>query len=583
MTRFAQLGIALAGIALGYAAYRVQVDSLGSPADRAAAQVLVGWAFIAAGLVGWNLRSGNRMGPLLVAAGFALLARQLRYSHDSLVFTVFFLLGSLGYAFAAYTALAYPSGHVAGRAGRTLVRAGFALALLFPLAILLLHDPQGRLLEFNADRRRSLLRVVSGHDHADLLVQKAFVIVLFGVGAGLFVVLIARRLVLATPRMRRIYAPLLIAGIAIALRGVFESVLTFAPSVRPFDSTYLFWWEFAAFVALPIALLAGLLRARLARATVGDLVVELGNTQPSGLRDALARALGDPSLEVAFWLPDRKEYVDAAGRPVQLPEGTDRAVTELAHGGQRLGALVHDPSLLDEPKLVAAAAAAARLALENARLEAELRAQLSEVQASRGRIVAAADDERRRIERDLHDGAQQRLVALALQLRTAQRQLGEHPDPEVERVLAASVAELQAAVGDLRELARGVHPAVLTEEGLAAALESLAGRTPIPIELDVVEGRLPPQVESAAYFVACEGIANVVKHAQANTVKVSAHRRDGLLVVAVEDDGIGGAAEKPGSGLRGLADRVEAAGGRLRVESPAGGGTRIVAEIPCAS
>jgi signal transduction histidine kinase len=198
------------------------------------------------------------------------------------------------------------------------------------------------------------------------------------------------------------------------------------------------------------------------------------------------------------------------------------------------------------------------------------------------RIVRAADEERRRIERDLHDGAQQRLVALALQLRGAQRQLGASTDPEVERLLAEAVAELQVAVEELRELARGVHPAILTEDGLAAALESLASRTPIPVALDVSDARLPAQVEATAYFVACEALANVVKHAQASRAAVSARRTNGVLVIHVEDDGVGGA-HADGSGLRGLADRVEALGGRLVVQSPVGGGTQVMGEIPCES
>ncbi len=243
--------------------------------------------------------------------------------------------------------------------------------------------------------------------------------------------------------------------------------------------------------------------------------------------------------------------------------------------------IVHDASLVDEPELLLASGAAARLALENARLHADMRAQLLEVQESRVRIVQAADEERRRIERDLHDGAQQRLVALALQLRSAQRELGSRADPHVDRLLAEAVDELQVAVEELRELARGVHPAILTEDGLAAALESLTSRAPIPVALDVSDGRLPAQVEATAYFVACEALANVVKHAHASKAAVSAHRRNGVLVVAVEDDGVGGAHTENGSGLRGLADRVEALGGRLVVESPAGGGTHVVGEIPC--
>jgi signal transduction histidine kinase len=244
---------------------------------------------------------------------------------------------------------------------------------------------------------------------------------------------------------------------------------------------------------------------------------------------------------------------------------------------------VHDQSLLEEPELVEAVGAAARLALENARLQADMRAQLAQVQESRARIVAAGDEARRRIERDIHDGAQQRLVALALQLRTAERRLGGRTDPQVETLLASVVGELQVAVEELRELARGVHPAILTEDGLGAALESLALRTPFPVELDVLEDRFPAQVEATAYFVACEALANVAKHARATKAAVCVSRRDSVLSVEVADDGVGGARGVNGSGLSGLADRVEALGGRLRVDSPAGGGTRISAEIPCAS
>ena len=160
---------------------------------------------------------------------------------------------------------------------------------------------------------------------------------------------------------------------------------------------------------------------------------------------------------------------------------------------------------------------------------------------------------------------------------------GEHADPEVDRLLAAAVDELQAAVNELRELARGVHPAILTEEGLAAALDSLASRSPLPVSLEVLDARLPPEVEATAYFVACEALANVVKHAEASKATISAWRQNGSLMIEVEDDGIGGARTEDGSGLRGLTDRVEALGGRLTIQSPVGGGTRIVGEIPCAS
>jgi signal transduction histidine kinase len=577
------LAVVGAGIPLGVIAYRVQVHDLFSPTDKAAATVAVAWTFLVAGLVAWSRRPSNRLGPLMLATGFALLLRQLRYSHDELVFTVFFAVGEIGYALVAHAVLAYPSGRVVDRAERALVKAAYATTTAFPLAILLFHDRVG--LHYFRDPlpRESLLVIDRNADLARSL-EQAFVVVTWGVLAALFIALILRRLVLATPRARRLLAPLLLAAVVAALRAVWESAFTFVTPTPQFVVNELFWWQIGGLIALPLALLAGLLRARLAYATVGDLVLELEHTPPQEIRGALAHALGDPSLEVAFWLPERHEFVDAAANPVVVPEdGHRRAVTMLEHEGQPLAALVHDPSLRDEPELVQAAAAAARLALENARLNAEVHAQLSKVKESRSRIVAAADEQRRRIERDLHDGAQQRLVALALELRNAQRRLGQTADAEVERVLASAVDELQVAVTELRELARGIYPAILAEDGLAAALESLAGRVPVPVSLSVLEERLPSDIEATAYFVACEAVTNAVRHAHATSVTIRASRENGSLVIAVADDGIGGADPRAGSGLRGLAERVEAHGGSLSVDSPSGHGTRVVGELPCGS
>jgi signal transduction histidine kinase len=330
-------------------------------------------------------------------------------------------------------------------------------------------------------------------------------------------------------------------------------------------------------------MLWGLLRARLARVHVGELVVHLEETPVDGLRDELALALEDPTLGLGLWIPDRGIYVDAAGTELPVPEdGAERAVTLIEHEGAPLAVLVHDPTLREEPKLVEAVAAAARLALVNARLHAEVRAQLETVQESRARIVAAADEERRRIERDLHDGAQQRLVALALELRSAQRQLGTS-GAELERLLSSTADELQVAVEELRSLAQGIHPGILTQGGLAHALEELAARAPLPVTVDATPERFPPEIEATAYFVACEALTNVVKHAGASKASIDARRANGLLVIEVADDGAGGAQQSGGSGLRGLTDRVEARGGRLVVESVPGSGTRVRGELPCAS
>jgi signal transduction histidine kinase len=579
MNRRLALALLLAGAALGVAAYYAQTSALNRP--HAAAQVAVGWAYLVAGLIAWDRRPANRMGRLMVLTGFALLARQLRYGDNALLFTICFVLGDVGYALVGHSALAYPTGRVKDRAERALVVAGYTTVLVFPLLAALFYGGTSPLLYFGRLSRDSLINVTDDGHLVELL-QKAEVVVLFGILATLFIVLVIRRFWLATPRMRRILAPLALAAVAFGLRAITECVFTFVD--RPFAADYLFWWQFVAIFALPIALVAGLLQARLARAGVGDLIVELEHARPAELRDALVRTLGDPALEVAFWLPEREAYADADGHPVELPSDGARAVTYLDHDGEPLAAIVHDPSLLEEPKLVSAAGAAARLALENAQLQAETRAQLAQVTDSRARIVAAADEERKRIERDLHDGAQQRLAALALQLRTAQRRLdSSEVDPAVEALLESAVLEVQAANAELRELVRGVYPAILTEEGLAAALESLALRNPFPIDLDVLEGRLPARVEATAYFVTCEGLANVTKHARATKASVCIARRNGLLAVEISDDGVGGARSFENSGLSGLADRVEALGGTLHVESPAGGGTRLRAEIPCES
>ncbi len=582
MKRAVQVFLGGAGLVLGAVAYQVQVDNLGpytSP-SHALAIVAVGWSFLLAGLVAWSRESGNRVGPLMIAAGLALLLRQLRYSHDPVVFTVFFALGHVSYALVAHSVLAYPSGRIADRGERALVRVGYAVVLAFPLAILLVYDSTRRLIEYPTPRE-SLLLVVEAPGLAEAL-QKAFVLVFYGVLATLYIAVIVRRLVRATPRARRILAPLLLAAIAIALRAVFECVFTFVD--QPFAGEYLFWWQILAFIALPLALLAGLLRARLARVHVGDLVVHLEETAVDGIRDELATALQDPTLELGLWLPERVEYVDASGVSFSVPEdGRGRAVTRIEHEGEPLAVLVHDSSLRDEPKLVEAVAAAARFALVNARLHAEVRAQLETVKESRARIATAADQERRRIERDLHDGAQQRLVALALELRSAQRALGDGVDPELDGLLASTADELQVAVEELRSLAHGIHPGTLTQAGLASALESLAARMPLPVTVEAVAERLPPDVEATAYFVASEALANVAKHAHASRASISARREEGVLLIEISDDGVGGARASTGSGLHGLADRVEARGGHLRVDSSPGAGTRVVGEIPCVS
>src|SRR5436309_7622043 len=354
MKRLVALALLVAGGALGIVAYRTQTHALHSP-RHAAAVVAVGWAFLLSGLVAAMRRPANRMGPLMMLTGFALLARQLRYSDDALLFTVFFALGDVGYALVGHSALAYPTGRVTDRAERALVVAGYVTVLILPPLTTLFYDGSRPLIGFDPLPRDSLINV-TGDAHAVELLQKTQIAVFFGVLASLFIIFIGRRFWRATPRMRRILTPLLVAALAFALRAVFECVTTFVGS--PLEYDYLFWWQITASFALPLVLVAGLLRARLARASVGDLVLELEHAPPGELRGALARALGDPALEVAFWLPERAVFADSAGAPVELPTEGARAVTQLEHAGEPLAAIVHDASLLEEPELVRAAGAA---------------------------------------------------------------------------------------------------------------------------------------------------------------------------------------------------------------------------------
>jgi signal transduction histidine kinase len=332
----------------------------------------------------------------------------------------------------------------------------------------------------------------------------------------------------------------------------------------------------------PFVFLAGLLQARLARSTVGDLFVELrADPSPPVLREALARALRDPSLTLAYWLPEFESWSDLDGRPVELPEpASGRATTLIDRDGGHMAALLHDPALEDEPELLAAVGAAAGIALENGRLQAEQKAHLEELKGSRSRVIEAGQKERQRLERNLHDGAQQRLIALSLELSLLEKQLAG--DPQATTRLDRARSEIAVSLDELRTVARGLHPAVLSGHGLEVALQTIAAQSSTPVRLIVnLEGRLPEPIEVAAYYVVSEGLANIGKHAGATAVTIDVARTDGVVVVEVVDDGVGGADTEDGSGLRGLADRVEAQGGRLRIWSPAGGGTRLRAEIPC--
>jgi signal transduction histidine kinase len=391
---------------------------------------------------------------------------------------------------------------------------------------------------------------------------------------------LTRRWLLASPPLRRALVPILVGSVGILLGSVLVVLDKFQIYVEPVG-----WLVLGAYIAIPVVVLGGILRARLARLTVADLFVELrAEPSPDELRDALARALGDPSLTLAYWLPEFESWSDFEGRPVHLPAaGSDRAATMIERSDDHIAALVHDPALSEEPELLEAVGAAAGIAIENGRLHVELRARLEELRGSRSRLIDAGQKERQRLERNLHDGAQQRLIALSLDLSLLEQELGADGGSTGQR-LAHARQEIATSLGELREVARGIHPAVVSGHGLAVALEQLTARAPVPVRLQVVvDERLAEPIEVAAYYLVSESLANVAKHANASSATVEVSRTNGVVVVEIVDDGVGGADSERGSGLRGLADRVEALGGRLRVWSPVGGGTRVKAEIPCGS
>lgn len=577
----ARLALLCLGIAFGLGAEWIRLVA-GWPIVWVAADLIPGIAFLVAGTVAWQRRPDNRVGPLMVATGFAWYVGTYSASFNPLIDRVGY--GFQGYydALLAWLVLAYPSGRLRWRASRVVVaaflallavRSVFRLALFRPSTALDVSDPRA-VDQYIAD--------LSLRDAGDAL----FRIGIAGLSIAILVLVVVR-LRRETVLGRRVAGPILLGGVALAVGiivevGALAAADSFAERIAAWDLGQALTVVTATLV--PIAFAIGLIRSRLSRGSVADLVVELGQSaNPPALRDLLARTLRDPTLEIAYAVAGTNAYVGSDGRPFELPppDSADRALTRLDRGGQTIAVLIHDPAIADRPELVRSVAAAAGLALDNERLAAEVRSQLEEVRSSRARIVAAGDAERRRVERDLHDGAQQRLVTLALALQVAQAHL-DGSDPTLTSMLDRAEDELGLALGELRELARGLHPTVLAEEGIAQAVEALADRSPVPVTTRAPAGRYSPVVEATAYFVVAEALTNVAKYARARSATVTIVEIDGQLVVEVTDDGAGGADPSKGSGLRGLADRVAAAGGGLTVHSEAGHGTTIRAAIPCA-
>lgn len=496
----------------------------------------------------------------------------IAWPYSRVAVTVFFLLNGVSAAAYGHMALAYPNGRITDRVERLFVWAIYLVGVLWMAVPAMFTDPR----RCTACSFRVPSLVFSGTTFNISAFGNVFATAFIALGA-IFVGLVVRRVRSSPVGAQLTMLPLAVAAVFAAAQLVVSRIAFLAHWDQA--SGTLAWVDRIVLLILPAAIVAGVVVVQRRRGPLGDLIVELGAVAPSDVRAALARSVGDASLEIALWLPDQGRFVDEDGHPANLTDrkSSGRAVTVIGSSDRPLAAIVHDERLVGQRPILEAAGSAAHLALENARLQAELRAQLVELQASRSRLVAAGDAERRRLERDLHDGAQQRLLAVGLTLQLLSE---DRSDPEL---LTHAQEELQTALHELREMARGIHPAILTEKGLPAAVNSLLDRSTVPVRADIACGRHPPHVESAAYFVVSEALANITKHSAAESGTVSIYSAGDRLVVQVTDNGMGGAAVADGTGLQGLADRVGALNGRFSVESPAGQGTTIRAEIPCAS
>lgn len=572
--RRALIALGLVGFAAGVLSIIVAVSGPSTEDEFfVVGDPLIAWSFIGTGLWAWHRRPENRTGMLMTGVGFAWFLSSLSAAEAEAIYAVGLVFDSLPYALLFHMIVTFPSGRATGLFERALIGVGYfaTTALVWPR--LLVFDPRA-----NCDCAANPLLLDSRPGVSDALesAQEAVALVALASLIALFV----RRWRNAQGRQREALAPVMAAGALAAFAVGAEVVAEIAGA----STTTLRIAEAVGLVTVavvPFAFLTGLLRTRLSREAALGALVERLRLREGSVRDALADALGDPTLSLAYWVPGRNRFVDADGRPVELPgAGSQRAASTVERDGVPVAAIVYDRGAADDSSLVRGAGAAAALALQNERLEAELRSRLDELAESRARLVRAADQERRRLERDLHDGAQQRLVALALDLRLARNRLDDG-SPEAELIDQAQ-EDLAEATDELRELARGLHPAVLSDHGLGAALRTLADRAPFKVQVSGTSAeRFPPAVESAAYFVVAEALTNVARYSAASQVRVRARRENGRLLVEVSDDGKGGADPSTGSGLNGLADRIAALDGRFSVESPEGRGTTIRAEIPC--
>lgn len=537
----------------------------------------IGWSFVAVGLFTWRRRPDNRVGPLMTAVGFGQFASALWMVPVSLVYTVGLVVATWFVGVLAHLLLTFPSGRLSGRADRVLVVAGYLAASACNLVSMFFADDT----DGGPPGVRNLL-LVRADDGLAALLGLVTGVLLVGLLAVTAVVLLYRWR-WGTTAQRQALSPVLPVG---------ASYVILAGLRLAFPGEVGLLGPLIALVAIPYVFLAGLMRIQFFQMrALGSLMTGLGDRSYTGdLPSTLAAALDDVRVRVVYWLPDQDRYTDHAGRSVDLPsDGSGQAVFPIERDGQRMGAvIVDDVVVAEESQLVTGLIGAVELAMDNQRLEAELRARVLELERSRADVIRVGEAQRRQLERDLHDGAQQQLVALRLRLGLIRQSLARSAGAGRGGVLPSDVGvqvdtamdDLDAALAGLRELAHGLHPMLLSTRGLAVAVESLAARAPVPVHVEVrVHGRLPEATESAAYFVIAESLTNIAKHAAATGATVTVREQSGRLLVEVRDDGVGGA-DPTGAGLVGLAARVAGLDGHLRIGASAQGGTVVQARIP---
>jgi signal transduction histidine kinase len=574
--------IAFGLLSLVIAVHYPGMTNAGRSIEAAAAKLLAGSALIGAGLY---LSVGMRRPASGALFGLAAFAWSLEeWSNPGIGVGAAFTLGLAGNAIApsvvAHAVLAYPMVRLPSRLERlTIVVAYVDTVLILGLLAALFFAPaahQCHLCPPNLLLVRDNPELYAGLQHLGRWLLVGW--------TATFVALALGRVLRASGPIRRLTAPVLVAGSAYVLAILAAAALSAAPGIVGTGSLpYQLWLaQAAALCTIGLAVAWSWLLRRRTRSLMAGLVVELGRSPPpGGLQEMLGRTLGDPELRLAYALEGRRELVDANGKGVEVAEGL--AQTPLAREGRTVALLLHRPGLLDDAAVVEEVAAATRLALDNERLHAEVLARIEDLRASRARIVAAGEAERRRLERDLHDGAQQRLLGLSLTLGFTRAQVQEPADERILAFIDDAEERLRTAIVELREVAHGIYPAVLTSDGLRAAVDALRERASIPISVtSLPEDRLAGSVESAAYFLIAEVTGPVAVNAGATRAAVDARHVGDSLVITVSVEGAQRLDCEPEGGLIDLEDMIGALGGQLRAEHEEPRQLTVRAEIPCA-